>query len=133
MKRLAYLLLSCATLITTSCSKNSEPAPTNFVAPKDYQVEYRVSSTSELVAKHISYTNATGGTTELDNVPLPVSYSFKRNMKQGDSCLLLANIPAGGTAASNITVTILLDGKEVKKETSTGVSAQAVPVWVISQ
>jgi hypothetical protein len=133
MKRLTYLLLSCATLAATSCSKNSEPAPTTFVGPKDYQVEYRVSSTSDVVAKHVSYTNATGGTTDLDNVPLPASYSFKRNMKQGDSSLLLANIPAGGTAASNITVSILLDGKEVKKETGTGTSAQAVPVWVIGQ
>lgn len=133
MKRLTYLLLSCAALAASSCSKDNETSPSTFVQPKDYQVEYRVSSTSDPIAKHISYTNATGGTTDLDNVPLPASYSFTRNMKQGDSSLLLANIPAGGTAASNITVSILLDGKEVKKETGTGTAAQAVPVWVIGQ
>ena len=133
MKRFAYLLLSCATLVATSCSKDHENSPSTFVGPKEYQVEYRVSSTSDLIAQHISYTNATGGTTDLDNVPLPASYSFKRNMKQGDSSLLLASVPTGGTAASNITVSILLDGKEVKKETGTGANAQAVPVWVIGQ
>ena len=133
MKRLIYLLLSCTALATASCSKDNETSPSTFVQPKDYQVEYRVSSTSDPIAKHISYTNATGGTTDLDNVPLPASYSFTRTMKQGDSSLLLANIPAGGTAASNITVSILLDGKEVKKETGTGTTAQAVPVWVIGQ
>lgn len=130
MKKLAYLLLSCAALATASCSKDNEPAP--FVGPKDYKVEYRVSSTNALVADYVSYTNATGGTTTLSNVALPATYTFTRNMKQGDSSTLLASIP-GGTAASNITVSILLDGKEVKKETGTGVGAQAVPVWVIGQ
>jgi len=133
MKRLAYLLLSCATLVATSCSKDDTATPNN-IQPKDYKVEYRVSSTTNAEADYISYTNATGGTSDLRNVPLPASYSFTRNMKIGDSSLLLASIPStGSTAASNITVSILLDGKEVKKETGTGVGAQAVPVWVIGQ
>lgn len=130
MKKLAYLLLTCAALASTSCSKNSEPAPT--ITPKDYQVEYRISSTSDLVADYVSYTNATGGTTTLSAVPLPATYSFTRNMKLGDSSTLLASVP-GATAGSNVTVSILLDGKEVKKETGTGARAQAVPVWVIGQ
>jgi hypothetical protein len=133
MKHLAYLILSCAALATTSCAKNSEPAPTPSDGSKDYQVEYRVSSTSDLAAKHLYYTNATGETTTLDNVPLPVSYSFKRRMKKGDNMLLFATIAPGGTAASNITVSILLNGKELTKETGTGTSAQAVPVWVMSE
>ena len=130
MKKLAYLLLSCAALATTSCSKENENSPT--IGPKDYKVEYRVSSTSDPVSDYVSYTNATGGTTTLNNVALPATYSFTRNMKRGDSSTILASIP-GGTAASNITVSILLDGQEVKKETGNGVGAQAVPVWVIGQ
>lgn len=130
MKKLAYLLLSCAALASTSCSKDKDPTAT--IAPKDYQVEYRVSSTSDLVADYVSYTNATGGTTTLNNVALPATYSFTRNMKQGDSSTILASVP-GAIAGSNVTVSILLDGKEVKKETGTGVRAQAVPVWVIGQ
>jgi hypothetical protein len=129
MKKLAYLLLSCAALATASCSKDKGGA-TPTITPKDYQVEYRISSTSDLVADYVSYTNETGGTTTLNAVPLPASYSFKRNMKQGDSSTILASVP-GATAGSNVTVSILLDGKEVKKETGTGVKAQAVPVWVI--
>jgi hypothetical protein len=131
MKKLAYLLLSCAALATASCSKDKGGAsPT--IAPKDYQVEYRITSTSDLVADYVSYTNATGGTTTLNAVPLPASYSFTRNMKQGDSSTMLASVPSA-TGGGNVTVSILLDGKEVKKETGTGVRAQAVPVWVIGQ
>jgi hypothetical protein len=115
MNKLTYLFLGCAALASAGCSKKDDATPTT-TQPKDYQVEYRVSST----------------TTTLSNVTLPATYSFTRNMKLGDSSLLLASIP-GGTASSNITVTILLDGKQVKSETGTGVRAQAVPVWVIGE
>ncbi|OGX87432.1 hypothetical protein BEN47_10920 [Hymenobacter lapidarius] len=64
--------------------------------------------------------------------PLPATYRFKRTMKQGDNLTILASL-SGGTAASEITCAILLDGKEVKKETGRGVNAQAVPVYVIGQ
>ena len=53
-------------------------------------------------------------------------------MKQGDHLSLLASLD-GGTAASEITASILLDGREVKKETGRGADAQAVPVYVIGQ
>ena len=130
MKRLAYLLLSCATLATAaSCSKTNEVTP---IAPKEYQVEYRVSSATAPAADYVSYENETAGTTVLNNVPLPASYSFKRTMKQGDHLNILANVK-GGTAASEITATILLDGKEVAREVGRGTTAQAVPTYVIGQ
>jgi|GEM_PF-7119098 hypothetical protein len=53
-------------------------------------------------------------------------------MKQGDNVNILASTD-GGAAASKITCSFLLDGKEVKRETKRGVGAQAVPVWVIGQ
>lgn len=127
MKRLAYLLLSCAAL-ATSCSKDNDAAPSG---PKEYQVEYKVTSNAP-ASNYLSYTNESGGSTTLSNTPLPVSYKFKRNMKQGDNLTILASID-GGTAASEITCSILLDGKEVKKETGRGVDAQAVPVYVIGE
>lgn len=129
MKRLAYLLLSCATLATvTSCSKD-DATPTG---PQEYQVEYRVSSTTAPLSDYISYDNESGGTTTLNNIPLPATYRFKRTMKKGDHLSVLASLD-GGTAASEITVAILLDGREVKKETGRGTDAQAVPVYVIGQ
>lgn len=129
MQRLAYLLLSGLTLATvTSCSKD-EATP---AGPKEYQVEYRISSTTAPTSDYISYDNESGGTTTVNNVPLPVTYRFKRTMKQGNHLSLLASLD-GGTAASEITASILLDGREVKKETGRGADAQAVPVYVLGQ
>ncbi|MCC2548516.1 hypothetical protein LJY25_18860 [Hymenobacter sp. BT175] len=127
MKRFAYLLLSCASL-ATSCSKDNDATPSG---PKEYQVEYKVTSNAP-TSDYLSYTNESGGNTTLSNTPLPVSYKFKRTMKQGDNLTILASID-GGTAASEITCAILLDGKEVKKATGRGVDAQAVPVYVIGE
>ena len=127
MKRLAYLLLSCAAL-ATSCSKDNDATPSG---PKEYQVEYKVISNVP-ASNYVSYTNESGGTTTLGTTALPATYRFKRTMKQGDNLTILASID-GGTAVSEITCAILLDGKEVKKETGRGVDAQAVPVYVIGQ
>ena len=127
MKRLAYLLLSCAAL-ATSCSKDNDATPSG---PKEYQVEYKVISNVP-ASNYVSYTNESGGTTTLGTTALPATYRFKRSMKQGDNLTILASID-GGTAVSEITCAILLDGKEVKKETGRGVDAQAVPVYVIGQ
>ncbi|MBG8556088.1 hypothetical protein [Hymenobacter guriensis] len=127
MKQLTYLLLSCAALVA-SCSKDNDVTPSG---PKEYQVEYKVTSNAP-TSDYLSYTNESGGNTTLSNTPLPVSYKFKRTMKQGDNLTILASID-GGTAASEITCSILLDGKEVKKETGQGVDAQAVPVYVIGE
>ncbi|MCB2411108.1 hypothetical protein [Hymenobacter lucidus] len=129
MKRLTYLLLSGLTLASMAgCSKDDAiPA-----GPKEYQVEYRISSTTAPSSDYISYDNESGGSTTLNNVPLPANYRFKRTMKQGDHVGLLASLD-GGTSTSEITATILLDGREVKKETGRGADAQAVPVYVIGQ
>ncbi|GAB3879412.1 hypothetical protein GCM10028824_42830 [Hymenobacter segetis] len=129
MKRLAYLLLSGLTLATmSSCSKDdATPA-----GPREYQVEYRISSPTAPQSDYLSYDNESGGTTTLSNIPLPATYRFKRTLKQGDHLSLLASLD-GGTAASEITAAILLDGREVRKETGRGAGAQAVPVYVIGQ
>ena len=130
MKQTALFLLSGLALATApGCTKKNDP---DLNATRDYQVEYRVSSPSASMANNISYTNESGGTTALNNVSLPVTYTFKRTMKQGDSSLILAGIH-GGTATSEITASILLDGKEVRKETGRGPDAQAVPAYLIGQ
>jgi hypothetical protein len=129
MKRLAYLLLSSITLATTAGCSKDDATPKG---PKEYQVEYRVSSPTAPTSDYISYDNESGGTTTLSNVALPATYRFKRTMKQGDHLSVLASLD-GGTATSEITAVILLDGREVKKETARGADAQAVPVYVIGQ
>lgn len=129
MKRLAYLLLSGAALsIAPGCSKDDSPTSSGL---KDYQVEYRVSATAPS-ADYVSYTNESGGKTTLGLTALPATYSFQRAMKRGDNLTILASL-AGGTAASEITCAILLDGREVKKATGRGVAAQAGPVYIIGE
>jgi hypothetical protein len=112
MKRMAYLLLSGLTLAAAAGCSKDDAKPTG---PKEYQVEYRISSTTAPTSDYISYDNESGGTTTLGNVPLPATYRFKRTMKQGDHVGLLASLD-GGTAASEITASILLDGQEVKRK-----------------
>lgn len=135
MKKLAYLLFTCAalSLTATSCSKNEDPAPASAPdVPREYQVEYRVSSATDLAADYVAYDNETGGTTTLGTVVLPATYSFKRTMKKGDHLRLLASIP-GGTASSEVTVSIWLDGKQVKQDVGRGSKARAVPVYIIGE
>jgi len=134
VKKLAYLLLSCATLSlgTVACSNDNAPQPTPTQGPKDYQVEYRVTSTTDASADYVAYANETGATTTLATTALPKTFTFKRNMKLGDNLSLVATIP-GGTASSEVTTTILLDGKEVKKASGRGVDARAITVYVIGE
>lgn len=131
MKRISCLLLTVAVLASaTSCSKEKDATP---AGPKEYQVAYRISSSTLAQSDFVSYTNDAGGTTILNNVALPASYSFKRTMKQGDHVNVAASISSGAPAASDITASILLDGKEVKKETSWGAGAQVAPTYVIGE
>ena len=85
MKRLSYLLLSCAVL-AAGCSKD-DATPTG---PKEYQVEYKVTSNAT-ESDYLSYTNENGGNTTLSNTSLPASYRFKRTMKHGDNLTILAS------------------------------------------
>ncbi|MDF7815320.1 hypothetical protein [Hymenobacter sp. YC55] len=134
MKNLAFLLLSCATLAlsTTGCSKDDEDQATPAVGPKDYLVEYRVSSTTNTSADYVAYGNETGANTTLATTALPQTFTFKRNMKRGDNLTVSASVPAG-PASSEITTSILLDGKEVKKTTARGSGTLAVAVYVIGE
>jgi len=80
MKRLAFLLLTGVALATsTSCSNEDDVTPTG---PREYEVDYRVTSTAREAA-FIAYTNESGGTTALNNIILPVTYKFKRTMRLG--------------------------------------------------
>lgn len=136
MKKLTYLLLSTAVLAlgTTGCSKSSDPTPAAqpTLQPRDYQVEYRVSSTTDASVDYVSYRNDSGGLTTLGTTALPATYFFKRNMKRGDDLSILASLP-GGSASSDITTTILLDGKDVKKTVGHGAKSQAVVVYIIGE
>ncbi len=121
MKKLVYFFSICAALAMASGCRNE--------ISKQYQVEYLVTSPAAAKAQ-IEYTNETGGETSLDNQALPKSYKFKRAMKQADIISIVA-ILNDGKPASEITVAILLDGKEVEKKTSRGVNASVGVIYQI--
>lgn len=127
MRRLVYLFLSCAALATAAgCADDKDLT----AGPKEYEVQYQVTSTNTSVADFISYTNASNTTTIASSPRLPANYTFKRTMKLGDMLLVTATLD-GGTAASEVTASILLDGIEVKKTTGRGPKAQALSSYTI--
>lgn len=128
MKQTTIALLAGLALTFTSCKKDTDS--TSPSGAREREVEYRVSSPTSGLTADVIYGNETGGNTTENNVSLPKSYKFKRTLKPGDNVVILAQLK-GATASSEITGTILLDGKQVASETGRGSSAQAVPVYVV--
>ena len=75
-------------------------------------VRYTVTGTCDVA--DINYTNATGGTTNLDDETLPWEYTVE--MTSGDWAYLAGWCWEGGT----ITVAIYVDGDKKETETGTG-------------
>jgi hypothetical protein len=125
-----FLLGGLALMTTLGCSKEDDVSPAT--GPKEYTVEYKISSTTGSSADFVLYYNETGGQTQLTSVKLPVTYTFKRTMKQGDVTSISASL-ANATATSEVTTAILLDGKQVETKTARGQSALATSVYVIGQ
>lgn len=129
MKKSFFAALLALPLLVGSCSKDDSDDASPSTGPKEYQVEYRVTA-SQATTAQIIYRDATG-TEVVDQVAaLPKTYSFKRTMKQADvvSCgAFLSSAPASAT----VTSTLLVDGKEVKKETGSGANAQAIAIYLI--
>lgn len=67
-------------------------------------------------ARTIIYRDATGTQVIDENVALPKTYTFKRTLKSQD-LLNIGAFPLSGSAATSVTCTILLDGKEVSTKT----------------
>lgn len=133
-----FLLAALATISTSflgGCSKSGEPMPATTPAPisgtASYQVEYRVSSTTNANATYFAYTNETGGTTTLTTQALPGTVTFRRTMKAGDHVSFLASLPSTSAANSDITGVILLNGQPVATGTGRGTEAAANVVYVV--
>ncbi|SET07017.1 hypothetical protein [Hymenobacter actinosclerus] len=131
MKSFTNLLLGSLTfLAVASCSKDDEKVtPTS--GPREYNVEYKITSSTGSQADFVLYYNETGGQSQFADVKLPVTYKFKRTMKAGDITSIGASL-ANTTANSEITTTILLDGKQVDTKTARG-TGLATAIYIIGQ
>lgn len=107
-----FILIALLLLANSAC-KREKAEPTGPI-----EVEYRVTSLSGASVAYISYTNETGGTTEIDEALLPFSVKLKFSQRPG-SLALLAIVPDQGGQQS-VTGTILVDGQPVKSETGQG-------------
>lgn len=106
-------------LLLTSCGKDDDNNPeTGSSYPRDVNVEYRVTSTSGLKNGDVIYTNETGGNTILDNVTLPYSVKFKKNVKQFDNLAINFSAMTSGDAKAEI----LVNDKVVETKTFSGTS-----------
>ncbi|MET4073648.1 hypothetical protein [Hymenobacter sp. UYCo722] len=129
-----FLLSAMAAIgmsLMSGCSKGDEPTPAPVSTETSYQVEYRVSSTTNTNATYFAYTNETGGTTTLATQALPGSVTFRRTMKRGDNVNFLISLPSTSAANSDISGVILLNGQQVAAATGRGVEASATVVYVI--
>jgi hypothetical protein len=94
------------------------------------EVEYRVSSSSGAALAYISYTNETGGTTRLDEAPLPFSVKLIFSQRPGPLALLVI-LPNQGGQQQSVTGTILVDGQSVESETGNGASAAVDLIHIV--
>jgi hypothetical protein len=129
MKKYLLTLLALP-FLAASCSKSDKDDPTPSTGPREYQVEYRVTATNATSAQ-IIYRDETGTEKTDGTQTLPKTYSFKRTMGPSEPVSCGAFLSGSAPANATITSTILIDGKQVKTETGTGASAQAIPVYLI--
>lgn len=117
---LKFLVFPCLLLmlLTSSCSKDDDPAPGGEKFPKEVNIEYRITSVRGIQSGDVIYHNETGGTTILDKVSLPYSVQFKRTVKFSDNLALSFNTIGSGEVKAEI----LVDGKVVTTENYAGTS-----------
>jgi hypothetical protein len=116
--RLSTMLLFAAVLMT-GCKKDDDddtPAPGKY--PKEVTIEYRITSTTGVNKADVTYTNETGGMSNIDNAAIAFSKKFKRTVKQYDVLGLSFSVSANG----NLKGEILVDDKVVATQTFTGTS-----------
>jgi hypothetical protein len=118
-KSIFYFLVTATLLIVGSCSKSDDAQPSY---PRTVKIEYKVSSSNGLSnANLISYTNATGGSTNVSDAIIPFSLKIDRTVSKSDVVSLTAvHNNAGVGVAHDLKLEILLDGKVVKTETFEG-------------
>jgi hypothetical protein len=112
----ARLLLLLLSLTLFSCSKDSNPG-----YPKTVNIEYKVTALSGITGplSLLSFTNETGGNTDLSNQSLPFTKTISKSVAVGDVVVL--SLRYNNTTSStpvSIKMEIIVDGKVVKTETS---------------
>lgn len=109
------MVLLMAVTLLGSCSK-SKDTPAGY--PKEVSIEYRItSSTPGFNTGEVTYINADGGNTTIDDAPIPFSKKLKRNVNKLDHANVNLNAGAGTARLE-----ILVNDKVVESKTFTSTS-----------
>jgi hypothetical protein len=95
-KSLLAVLSLFVVVATTGCKKDGDSSSNSY--PKDVSIEYKVTNVSGVGTIDISYNNASGGLTQLQDVPLPWSVKFDRKVNKDD--VIILQVAQGGLSAN---------------------------------
>lgn len=105
-------ILSMAAILLFSFFVGCSESPTEPEI-KNYEVKYEISGTATTV--DITYTNSTGGTSQLSDVSVPWTLTFRRD--EGEFVYVSAQ---NQNDTGSVTATIYRDGSTLQTSTSSG-------------
>jgi len=113
-----YALFFCAfAVLVQSCKKDDDDSPNPSTYPKSVSIEYKVSSPAGFTqAMQLQYTNESGGTASMTNVPLPFTKTITRTVNKFD--ILILGFAAVG--AGELKGEILVNGTVAATKSFTG-------------
>jgi len=125
LARHSFPVLLCLFLFgLVACSKSGGDSGSG-----ERRIEYKITALSGVSQplNFVSYTNETGGRTDLTNISVPFTQAFTRTVETGDDATLSFsyNNGNGGTMVS-IRLEILVDGTVVKAETINSNTASVI-------
>ncbi len=107
--KLLFLVLIGLVFSMNSCKKDeAKPA----VYPKNVSITYIVTSTNSGGISNISYTNASGGSTEISNTTLPFSQTINKSVEFAE----ILSFSASSSNAESMTLELLINNKSVEKK-----------------
>ena len=101
-----FSILMAVVLLGTACKKDKDKK-SGF--PRNVTIEYKVSSNSGLSTADITYTNESGGLTDVDNASLPFSRTITKTLNNAQA----VGLNGGKSIPGHLKLEIIVDGKSV--------------------
>lgn len=113
---LAILLFA---VVFSSCKKSKDNDGPSSSYPQEVTIEYRATTTTSAIKNaDVTFTNETGGYSNIDAAAVPFSKKFKKTVNKYEVIGLSLTATVGGSLKAEI----LINDKVVKTETYTGTS-----------
>ncbi|MGN6418205.1 MAG: hypothetical protein ACTHMC_11975 [Pseudobacter sp.] len=99
-----FTILMAVVLLGTACKKDKKSG-----FPRTVSIEYKVSSNSGLSTADITFTNESGGLTDVDNASLPFSRTISKTLNEAQAI----GLNGSKLVAGHLKLEIIVDGKSV--------------------